>query len=83
MFQSQIITLTEEDGMFVMVEDNIPATATSTGYTPGDELPHDYVVRAVNQCGVAKDYVAATHGPGLFFDDFETGTTNAWSNVVP
>jgi len=25
MFQSQIITLTEEDGMFVMVEDNITA----------------------------------------------------------
>ena len=41
------------------------------------------MVRAVNQCGVAKDYLAATHGPGLFFDDFESGTTNAWSNVLP
>ena len=66
-----------------LVEDNIPATATSTAYTPGDENSHDYVVRAVNQCGVAKDYVAATHGPGIFFDDFESGTTNAWSTVLP
>lgn len=66
-----------------LVEDGIPYTASSTSYSPGDDLNHTYVVRAVNQCGVAKDYLGVTHGPGIFLDDFESGTTNAWSNVLP
>ena len=68
-----------------MVEDNIPYTASSTVYSPGDELVHTYVVRAINQCGIYKDYAGTEHGivSAIFADDFESGNTNAWSTVLP
>jgi len=42
----------------VLTLDNIPWTATSTSYAPGDTSSHSYFIRAVNQCGLSKDYSA-------------------------
>jgi len=36
--------------------DDIPWTTTSVSYDPGDTASHSYVLRAVNQCGLSKDY---------------------------
>ena len=44
----------------VLRQDNISWSSTSTTYTPGDSSNHTYFVRAVNQCGVAKDYASRT-----------------------
>jgi hypothetical protein len=41
--------------------DNIPWTATSTSYQPGDAANHSYTLRAVNQCGLTKDYGSVDH----------------------
>ncbi len=43
-----------------LAEDDIPASATSTTYVPGDTASHTYMVRAVNQCGVSKDYASTS-----------------------
>ena len=40
----------------VLAKNNLLWTSTSTTYTPGDTNSHTYVVRALNQCSVAKDY---------------------------
>jgi hypothetical protein len=44
-----------------LVQDSIPWTASSASYVPGDAATHSYVVRAVNQCGLVKDYAAVDH----------------------
>lgn len=40
--------------------DNINWTTTSVNYDPGDAANHTYFVRAVNQCGLSKDYASTT-----------------------
>ncbi len=67
----------------VLVEDNIPAAATSTTHAPGDLDSHAYTVRAVNQCGVHKDYQTTAHPAVLFADGFESGGTDQWSAASP
>lgn len=42
----------------ILRTDDIPGTSTSTTYTGSDCLSHSYVIRAVNQCGLSKDYAA-------------------------
>jgi hypothetical protein len=44
-----------------LAQDAIPWTATSTSYQPGDAATHSYSVRAINQCGISKDYAAVDH----------------------
>lgn len=44
-----------------LVKDNISATATSTTYSPGDTATHTYYIRAINQCGLSKNYASATY----------------------
>ncbi len=41
--------------------DNIPWTATSVSYESGDTANHSYVLRAINQCGLTKDYAPVDH----------------------
>ncbi len=44
-----------------MVEqDNIGWTEISATYDPGDTASHSYTVRAVNQCGIEKEYAATS-----------------------
>jgi len=44
-----------------LAQDNISPTATSTTWTASDcSTPHTFFVRAVNSCGVYKDYASAT-----------------------
>ena len=43
-----------------LAQDNISWTATSFNYDPGDSSSHTYFVRAINQCGVSKDYGSDT-----------------------
>ena len=47
-----------------LAQNNIAWTATSTAWTAPDTSSHSLVVRAVNQCGVAKDYGAVVVGDG-------------------
>jgi hypothetical protein len=41
--------------------DNIPGVATSVSYAPGDADSHSYTVRAINECGLTKDYAPVDH----------------------
>ncbi len=41
--------------------DDIPWTATSVSYEPGDTANHSYVLRAINQCGLTKDYATVDY----------------------
>ncbi len=44
-----------------LAQDNISWTATSiSSYDPGDCNNHDYFIRAINQCGISKDYATTT-----------------------
>ncbi len=44
-----------------LAEDDIPATAETTVWTAAEcTTEHSFVVRAINQCGIVKDYLAAT-----------------------
>lgn len=44
-----------------LTQDNISATATSTSYTASNcTTSHTFRIRAVNSCGVTKDYTTAT-----------------------
>ena len=44
-----------------LAQDDIPWSATSTTYQPGDAANHSYTVRAINQCGLSKDYAPVDH----------------------
>ena len=59
-------------------------SSTVLDFDPGDTENHYYRIRAINQCGVSKDY-ASTGYPGggsdeIFSDGFESGDTSAWSS---
>ncbi len=46
----------------VLEEDNILWTATSTSWTAADcSTPHSLYIKAINQCGVSKNYAAANN----------------------
>ncbi len=65
--------------------DDIPAGSSMVEWNAPDGEGHTLQIRAVNQCGLEKEYaaVAVQAGDGLFSDDFESGTTADWSNRVP
>jgi tetratricopeptide (TPR) repeat protein len=47
-----------------LAEDSIDRSATSTSWTAPDTNQHTLFIRAINQCGVSKDYASATVGSG-------------------
>jgi tetratricopeptide (TPR) repeat protein len=47
-----------------LAEDSIDRTATSTSWTAPDTNQHTLFIRAINQCGVSKDYASTTVGSG-------------------
>jgi tetratricopeptide (TPR) repeat protein len=47
-----------------LAEDAIDRSATSTTWTAPDTNQHTLFVRAINQCGVSKDYASTTVGSG-------------------